>query len=215
MNMQEEALAHFKKVDKTLYGISVKVLQEFEVLVSQPRPVALAFADLCESVIGQQLSGKAADSITKRVVSILPGKTLTPKGLLSTNIEDLRKQGLSYSKAAYLHNIATAVKNDELNFEKLYKISPQSVIEILTKIKGVGTWTAEMFLIFTLAHPDIFSAGDGGLKRAMLKLYPHLQEKSKPEEFLDIVKKWSPYRSFASRILWKSLELKNLPNVQA
>ena len=160
------------------------------------------YEELVESIIGQQLSGKAADTIFKRFLALFNNKFPTPEKLMKTDAEKLRSAGMSYSKAAYIKNIANAFKNGDLDSKKLKKMSDEDVKKELTKIKGVGNWTAEMILIFTLKREDVFSLGDAGLRRAIKNLYNIDKEK----DILKLSENWKPNRSFACWYLWRSLE---------
>lgn len=164
------------------------------------------FDDLAESIISQQLSVKASDAIYKRVIDLMPSKLLTPQNLLKVKDEDLRKTGLSFGKIKYLKDLSEKVESGQLDLNKLDVLDNEEVIAELTKVKGIGRWTAEMFLMFALGRPDIFSHGDLGLKNAMKKIYGF--ENYKIEEVEDVVIKWSPYRTLAARVLWRSLEIK-------
>lgn len=161
------------------------------------------YEELVESIIGQQLSGKAADTIFKRFLALYPkSKFPTPKTLLKTDVEKLRSAGMSYSKASYIQNIAKAFDKKELDAQKLKKMSNEEIITELTKIKGVGKWTAEMTLMFTFNREDVFSLGDAGLRRAIKNLY----NLEKDADILKLAETWKPKRSFASWYLWRSLE---------
>jgi DNA-3-methyladenine glycosylase II len=184
-----------RKVEKQLG--SLPVIQS-----SQPEQY---FASLAESIVSQQLSTKVADVIFGRVKQ-LAGKNFSPKKLLKISVENLRRAGLSYSKASYMQNIARAWEEGLVNPRTLQSLEDEAVIEQLVQIKGIGRWTAEMFLIFTLGRPNVFSVGDYGLRKAISIAYK-LPIESKPAIFLELSKRWSPHKSLASRILWKSLEL--------
>lgn len=161
------------------------------------------YEELVESIIGQQLSGKAADTIYKRFLKLFgDNKFPTPQKLLKTSDEKLRSAGMSYSKASYIKNIAKAFKNRYLDITILSKMSDEDVKKELTKIKGVGNWTAEMTLIFTLKREDVFSLGDAGLRRAIKNLY----KIEKDADILKLAETWKPKRSFACWYLWKSLD---------
>ncbi len=161
------------------------------------------YEELVESIIGQQLSGKAADTIFKRFLALYKGsKFPTPVELLKTDVEKLRSAGMSYSKTSYIKNIAQSFKNGDLNVKQLKKMSDEEVIKELTKIKGVGNWTAEMILIFTFKRDDVFSLGDAGLRRAIKNLY----KIEKDADILKLAEKWKPKRSYACWYLWRSLE---------
>lgn len=161
------------------------------------------YEELIESIIGQQLSGKAADTIFKRFLSLYPkSKFPKPKVLIDTDTEKLRGAGMSYSKASYIKNIAKAFLDKSLDVKKLQQMSDEEVVTELSKIKGVGKWTAEMILMFTFKRTDVFSLGDAGLRRAIKNLYKIETEK----EILKLSQKWKPNRSLACWYLWRSLE---------
>ena len=161
------------------------------------------YEELVESIISQQLSGKAADTIFKRFLGLYPkSKFPKPVVLLKTDIEKLRSAGMSYGKAGYIKNIAEAFVKKELDANKLKKLNDEEIIKELTKIKGIGKWTAEMTLMFTFNRPDVFSLGDAGLRRAIKNLY----NLDKETDILKLAETWKPKRSFASWYLWRSLE---------
>jgi DNA-3-methyladenine glycosylase II len=160
------------------------------------------YEELIESIINQQLSIKAADTIYKRFLALFNGKHPTPDKLINTDLEKLRSAGMSFGKASYIKNIAHAFENKHLETEIIKKMSDEDAIKELTKIKGVGKWTAEMTLIFTLQRPDVFSLGDAGLKRAIKNLYGI----EKDEDILKLAQSWKPNRSYACWLLWRSLE---------
>ncbi len=163
--------------------------------------------ELIESIISQQLSVKAADTIYSRFLKLFKNSQFpTSEQILKIDVEKLRGAGMSYSKANYIKNIAQAFKNKDLDIKILRKMSDEEAIQTLTKIKGVGKWTAEMILIFTLNREDVFSLGDAGLKRAIKNLYTVTDEK----EILKLSETWKPKRSFACWYLWRSLN--NTPN---
>ncbi|QEP41732.1 DNA-3-methyladenine glycosylase 2 family protein [Ectothiorhodospiraceae bacterium BW-2] len=155
------------------------------------------FQTLVHSMIGQQLSVKAARSISQKVVQQLEDE-LSPKVLLSASEERLRQAGLSRSKCRYLKALSELVESGTLHLEQLSTLSDEKVVEQLIRVPGIGRWTAEMFLIFGLHRPDVFSLGDGGLKRAIQNLYDGA-------EMIYLGELWRPYRSIASWYLWQSL----------
>lgn len=160
---------------------------------------------MIESIISQQLSIKAATTIYNRFLDLFKKSAFpTPDEILKIDTEKLRSAGMSYSKASYVKNIAKAFKEKQIVIEKIVKMSDEEVITELTKIKGVGKWTAEMILIFTLKREDVFSIGDAGLRRAIKNLYKLENEK----DILKLTEKWKPKRSLASWYLWRSLENK-------
>ncbi|MBP9716539.1 MAG: DNA-3-methyladenine glycosylase 2 family protein [Candidatus Levybacteria bacterium] len=199
--MTDKALIHFKKVDPILYKVAIKIE-----LSKQIKPDDY-FIDLVESIVSQQLSIKAADTIFGRFEKLFKNEKINPKELLTIPDQKIREAGISFSKIKYIKGIAEAIINKQLDLKKLDSMSDEEVIGELIKLKGVGQWTAEMFLMFTLGRSDIFSAGDLGLQNAIIKIYK-LEEKPNKEKLLEISKLWSPHRTIASRILWKSLESK-------
>lgn len=193
--------------DPILQRIHTEVTEKFgslaPITIGKPETY---FGSLAESIIGQQLSNKVADVITERVKTAVGGQW-QPKIVFEMPIEQLLQAGLSSAKANYLKNIAEAWLNGTITPHVLTEMEDEEVIERLITIKGVGRWTAEMFLIFTLGRPDVFSVGDYGLRKAISRYYD-IPMTAKPTAFLEITHSWQPHRSTASRILWKSLELK-------
>jgi DNA-3-methyladenine glycosylase II len=157
--------------------------------------------------VGQQLSGKAADTIFNRFKALFPNGLL-PETILKEADEKLRGVGLSNAKTKYIKDLAQRVLNQDLHLHSLVEMKDEEVIAELVKVKGIGNWTAEMFLIFTLQRPDVYSLGDLGLTKAVMKLYGY-KEKPTADQLLKHSKIWSPYRSIASRALWKYLDTPN------
>ena len=156
------------------------------------------FHTLTTSIMSQQLSAKAADTIEKRVVELV--QSFCPSAFLSVPLEILRKAGLSTAKAKYIIELAARVNDGRLNFEALRHQSDDDVIAALTELPGIGRWTAEMFLIFSLKRPDILAVGDVGLQRAVRLLYGDTTKLD------NIGQLWKPYRSVASWYLWRHLD---------
>lgn len=164
------------------------------------------FEDLIESVISQQLSVKASDTIFRRFKTLYTSQSFpTPQEVLSMDEQKIREAGISFQKISYIKNIATAFVNNEINIQEIKNMSDEEVILHLTQLKGVGEWTAEMILIFTLNRPDVFSLGDLGLRRAVKNLYGISDHK----DILALSGNWRPNRSTACWYLWRSLENKN------
>ena len=161
------------------------------------------FDDLVYSIISQQLSDKAATTIAERFVKLAGETPLNPFKVQGIPDVQMREAGISYSKISYIKEIARAVSEGRLDFQSMNKMDDDEVIFELTKIKGIGRWTAEMFLIFTLKREDIFSVGDAGLRRAVSNLYYVNPNDIEAIEKLSL--RWKPYRSYASKYLWKSL----------
>lgn len=194
-------LSHFKKHDPILHNVAKKYPHPFKKSVSKN-----LFSDLCENILGQQLSVRVGDVISARFFSLFPDKRATPELTLKFSIDDLRKIGTSRTKANYIFDLAQKIVNQEVHLESFITMDDHEVMQELVKVKGIGPWTAEMFLMSSLAREDIFSPGDLGLRRAIQKLYSLDHEPSKAE--MDIISiKWSPYRTYASRVLWFSLNM--------
>ena len=191
------------------------------------------FHSLAEAIVYQQLNGKAAVTIFKRFAA-LAGDPVTPEGILKLSAEQLRAVGLSKQKSSYLFDMAERAKRGDLDFSKLADMSDDEVIEHLTQVKGVGVWTAHMFLIFTLRRANVLPTGDFGVRMAIHKQYLERAAKRKngtgrsknkktvaklskekitlptPEQIEQIAKRWEPYRSIACWYLWRSLDVKTI-----
>ncbi|MDE3182785.1 MAG: DNA-3-methyladenine glycosylase 2 family protein [Bacteroidota bacterium] len=159
---------------------------------------------LCSSILSQQLSTKVAKILFRRFLELYNGKEPTLKQILNTPAETFRSIGFSNAKASYVHNVCSFFLENKITDAKLYKMSNEEVIELLTQIIGVGKWTVEMILMFTLGREDVFAMDDLGLKQSVIKLY-NIKETDKKLLYQKIEKisvKWSPYRTYASRYLW-------------
>lgn len=170
---------------------------------SEERP-ADAYGALLRAIVGQQLSTKAARTIYGRVLELFGGATPSPQQLLETDEADLRACGLSGRKAEYLRDLAAHVLDGELELDRLEQLSDEDVIAEIVAVRGLGTWTAEMFLIFHLERPDVLSGGDLGIRKAIQVEYG-LKEMPTPAKVLEIGEPWRPNRSLASLYLWESL----------
>lgn len=162
------------------------------------------YTSIVESIISQQLSVKASDTIYKRFLALFGGKAPQPGQILAIPDEDIRAVGISYAKIKYIKGLDEAVTTKAIDLHKLHEMSDEMVISELTKLKGIGRWTAEMLLIFSLGRADVFSMGDVGLRNAVAKLYN--VDRDNLDAIGIIVAQWSPYKSYASRLLWKSLD---------
>jgi DNA-3-methyladenine glycosylase II len=160
--------------------------------------------DLVGTIISQQLSVKAADTIYGRFLEIFGGKFPAPEAILSLEDEVLRARGLSGAKTRYLKSLVEAVKSGQLRLERLPQMEDEAVIQELTKLPGIGPWSAQMTLIFSLHRPDVFSLGDLGLRTAVARHYEI--DRDDLERVEEISRSWSPWRSYASRLLWSSLD---------
>jgi DNA-3-methyladenine glycosylase II len=163
------------------------------------------FAALVRVITGQQLSTKAAQTIFTRVVASFPDGVPTPSGFASVTDQDLRAAGLSRQKIAYLRDLCVKVGDGTLCLSDLEHLSDDEVIQAITQVKGLGRWSAEMFLMFRLNRPDVLPVGDLGIVKAIQKCYG-LRKPPTPERMLRIGESWRPYRSIACWYLWRSLE---------
>jgi DNA-3-methyladenine glycosylase II len=169
-----------------------------------PRP-GDAYGALVRSIVGQQLSAAAARTIFERLLALFGGRTPTPRELLGTDPEELRRVGMSRSKVAFLRDLAEHVEDGELRLDDLAELPDEEVSEQLTAIKGLGPWTVHMFLIFHLGRPDVLPVGDLGIRRAVQAEYG-LEELPAPGELERIADAWRPHRSLACLYLWRSLD---------
>ncbi|HMI80732.1 MAG TPA: DNA-3-methyladenine glycosylase [Solirubrobacterales bacterium] len=169
----------------------------------EERP-ADAYGALLRAIVGQQLSTKAARTIYLRVVELFDGATPSPEQLLEASEEDLRACGLSGRKTEYVRDLARHVLSGELELDRLDRLSDQEVIEEIVAVRGLGQWTAEMFLLFHLERPDVLSGGDLGIRKAIQIEYG-LEEMPPPARVIEIGEPWRPHRSLASLYLWESL----------
>jgi DNA-3-methyladenine glycosylase II len=170
---------------------------------SEERP-ADAYGALLRAIVGQQLSTKAARTIYGRVLELFDGSTPTPEQLLEADEAGLRGAGLSGRKVEYVRDLASHVIDGELELDRLGELSDEEVIEEIVAVRGLGVWTAEMFLIFHLERPDVLSGGDLGIRKAVQVEYG-LKEMPSPTRVLEIGEPWRPHRSLASLYLWESL----------
>ena len=168
-------------------------------------PKSRYFADLLEAITNQQLSGKAASTIFGRVRDLCDGK-ISPEAILNLTEDQLRSAGLSFAKIGYLKDLAEKTKKGELTIQLLDKLPDDEVITKLVAVKGIGRWTAEMFLMFSLGRPDVFPVDDLGIRKGFEKVTGRKFDKEKSAKFA--LKQWSPYRTVASWYLWRSLENK-------
>jgi DNA-3-methyladenine glycosylase II len=221
-----KAVLHLKKSDPLMRAIIERV-----------GPCRMSFDDptfhnLAEAIVYQQLNGKAARTIFARFTS-LAGDPVTPEGILKLSAEQLRSVGLSKQKSSYLFDMAERAQRGELDFSRLDGMTDDEVIEHLTQVKGVGVWTAHMFLMFSLQRANVLPTGDFGIRMAMHKHYLDRAAKKKngtgktktktiakapkvkitlptPEQMEKIAKRWEPYRSIACWYLWRSLDTKTI-----
>jgi DNA-3-methyladenine glycosylase II len=196
------AVRHLKKADPVMAEIIERV-GVCRLQFGEP-----TFHALAESILYQQLNGKAAATIFDRFTA-LAGDPLTPEGILNLTDGQMRGVGLSRQKTSYLRDLAEKTKAGLLEFERMPEMSEEEVIAHLTQVKGVGVWTAHMFLMFTLRRPDVLPVGDYGIQAAIKKHYKK-RKWPKPAVMLKVAKSWAPYRSIACWYLWRSLDIKTV-----
>ena len=192
-----EYVAHLEK-DRKLSKIVMEALPELSLHKNIP-------IRLMASIMSQQLSTKVAKVIFRRFLELYGGKEPTPSKVLATDPTVLRGIGLSNNKVSYLLNVASFCIQQKITDKKLLKMSNEEIIELLTQIKGVGKWTVEMLLMFTLGREDVFAVDDLGIQQAMIRLYKldPTDKKALKEKMLQLSAKWSPYRTYACLHLWQ------------
>lgn len=196
---------HFKKIDPVIYKFMVDLdFSNWLKPLVKKRIEHVYFAALCRAIVGQQLSGKAARTIHSRFQELFPKKQVNPKKALKLKDQKLRDAGLSWGKVSYIKDLAHKHLSREVKLNNLRDLTNEEVIEELTKVKGIGPWTSEMFLMFTLGRENVFSFGDLGLKKGIEKLYKLKSPTQKQIE--KIIKPWTPYKTYGSITLWQSLE---------
>ena len=167
-------------------------------------PHADPFPALCRTITAQQISTKAAATIHGRLVALMPAG-VTPASMLALTDEALRGAGLSRQKTAYLRDLAVKVESGELPVHSLHELTDEDVIDAIVKVKGLGRWSAEMFLMFRLHRPDVLPVDDLGIVNAIQRLY-RLRKRPKADRIRKIAEPWRPYRTVACFYLWRSLE---------
>lgn len=193
------AVAHLRRQDDVL-GALIDRLEPYRM-----RPNRSLFEVMLRTIVSQQLSTRAADTIYGRLVTATgPGRP-RPERLLALDDATLRACGLSRSKAVYVRNVAESFLQDGRTRRSFAALDDSAVIESLTSIKGVGEWSAHMFLIFALQRPDVFPIGDLGLRKAMMQTY-RLRASTKPARLHRIADAWRPWRSVATLYMWRSLD---------
>jgi DNA-3-methyladenine glycosylase II len=194
-----KAIIHLKKSDPVMRAIIERV-GAYKIEHRDP-----SFETLVRSIVYQQLSGKVATVILGRLVAMLPEGNVTPDAILKLTPARMRKAGLSKQKTAYIRDLARKTNKGHVKFETLPALADHEVIEHLTQVKGIGVWTAHMFLIFALRRPDILAIGDLGVRTAIRKAY-QLEELPAPQQMEELAAAWRPYSSVAMWYLWRSLE---------
>jgi DNA-3-methyladenine glycosylase II len=199
------ALRHLSAGDPVIGALIERFGKPDEVLARRGHRPGDAYGALLRSIVGQQLSSKAARTIYERLIGLFGDRTPSPRELLDTDPERLRGVGLSRAKVAFLRDLAEHVEDRELDLEHLAELPDTEVQEQLTQVKGLGPWTVDMFLIFHLGRPDVLPVGDLGIRRAAQLAYG-LDELPDAAELERIAEPWRPHRSLACLYLWRSLD---------
>jgi DNA-3-methyladenine glycosylase II len=168
-------------------------------------PAVDPFSALVRTITAQQISTKAAATIHGRLVALMPGGLATPEALVALTDDQLRQAGLSRQKSAYLRDLCEKVTTGALPIASLEQLTDEEVIDAIVKVKGLGRWSAEMFLMFRLRRPDVLPVDDLGIVNAVRRLYG-LRKRPTPERLRKIGEAWRPYRTVACWYLWRSLE---------
>jgi DNA-3-methyladenine glycosylase II len=196
----KKAIAHLQRVDPVLGGV-IRRIGKLPNRYLEP-----TFPTLVRSITFQQLNGKAASTIHGRLVAAAGG-TVTPESILKLAPRKMRACGLSRQKLAYIRDLAVKTKSGDVDFAALPKMSDAEVIAHLTRVKGIGEWSAQMFLMFALRRPDVLACGDFGIQAAIRKHYGK-RKHPKPKDVARIGRAWSPYASTACWYLWRSMDVK-------
>jgi DNA-3-methyladenine glycosylase II len=197
--MSPEILQHFRRRDRVMHGV-IRQVGPFTL-----RRQANRFGMLVRSIISQQISTSAARSIRLRLEKLVEPTGLSAASVAALSIERLRGAGLSPQKAAYLHDLAEKVASGQVRLNQIGRRTDEQVIEELVQVKGIGRWTAQMFLIFSLGRLDVFPSDDLGVKVAMAELYG-LSDKPSRDELVEIGQRWSPFATVGSWYCWRHLE---------
>jgi DNA-3-methyladenine glycosylase II len=194
----QQAISHLRRSDPVM-GEIINRVGDYRIEFRAPE-----FESLVRSIVYQQLSGRVASVIFGRLAKAAGGK-LTPENILKLRPARMRAQGLSAQKTAYIRDLARHTRDGHVVFHELDGLADEEVIERLTKVKGIGVWTAHMFLIFALRRTDVLPTGDLGIRAAIRKAYG-LSDLPKPEEIESLAERWRPYCTVASWYLWRSLD---------
>lgn len=201
MPQQTDYHNHFRRRDRVLHGV-VRRVGPYTLKPSRQR-----FGMLVRSIISQQISIGAARSIRARLETLVGAAGLRPEPLAELTIDQLRAVGLSPQKASYMHDLAAKAQDGTIQLTRLSRKSDEQIIENLTQVKGIGRWTAQMFLIFALGREDVFPIDDFGVRSAITSLY-QLDAAAPKAAYLEIASRWSPYASIGSWYCWRYLDLR-------
>jgi DNA-3-methyladenine glycosylase II len=191
---------HFRRHDPRLHGV-IRLIGPYRLKPSRDR-----FGMLVRSIISQQISIRAAMAIRGRLETLLGPSGMKPGPIAALSIDQLRSVGLSPQKASYLHDLAAKAQDGTVKLNRISRLSDEQIIEELIAVKGIGRWTAQMFLIFALAREDVFPIDDFGVRSAISRIYAYKQPPDR-KQLLAIGQRWSPYASIASWYCWRFLDL--------
>jgi DNA-3-methyladenine glycosylase II len=194
------AIAHLKSADPVIAAI-IESIGPYK-----PRYAPPTFENMARSIAYQQLHGKAAATIFGRLLTACDA-CLTPQSVLDLSIEQMRDCGLSRQKLSYIRDLAEKTISGDVNFEQLSQMDDEDVIEHLTRVKGIGRWSAQMFLMFALRRPDVMPVVDFGINMAIQRAY-RKRKVLKPPQILKVAEPWRPFRSVACWYLWRSVDVK-------
>lgn len=206
MSFDEKAvqagIRHLRKRDPIL-GEVIRSVGAFTL-----KPRKQGYEILVRSILSQQISTSAASTIRNRLQDLLPGRRIVPQSLDSLSDEQLQRVGISTQKRTYLRDLTRCTLDGSISFKRIRKASDEEAIEELIQVKGIGRWTAQMYLIFSLGRLDVFAPDDLGLRNAVDRLYD-IPDQASRKHYDELAMNWSPYRSIASWYLWRSLENKD------
>lgn len=197
----KRAITHLRKADPRLSA----VIDAVGSCTFAPAEHLAHFTAISRSIVFQQLSGKAATTIYNRFAALFPDETPTAKGLSEISDEQLRGVGLSRQKIGYLRDFAARVNSGEVPIDSLHELSDEEIITALVSVKGIGRWTAQMFLMFRLGRPDVLPDLDLGIQKGIQRAY-RMRKLPTPKRVMEIGAKWAPHRTIASWYLWRSLD---------
>ena len=201
-NPHTKAIRHLRTVDPVL----ANVIDTVGKCTLVPRAEGTHFDYVVRSIVYQQLSGKAASTIHGRFLELLDGSKPSPAQVLGIGESQLRSVGLSGQKAKYIRSVAEHAHSGSLAIEQLHELSDEEIIAALTQVKGIGVWTAQMFLIFRLGRPNVLPTADLGIQKGVQRAYG-LRKLPKPEKVQKIGKKWAPYQTVGSWYMWRILDV--------
>lgn len=205
LSLSEAAFATARRVLMRRDPVLGAVIKKYRNRSLLDAPATDPFSALVRTITAQQISTKAAATIHGRLVGLMPGGVATPAALRSISDEQLRTAGLSRQKSAYLRDLGEKVASGALPIDALHELTDEEVVQAIVKVKGLGRWSAEMFLMFRLRRPDVLPVGDLGILTATQRLY-RLRKKPTAARMIEIGEAWRPYRTVACWYLWRSLE---------